>query len=80
VDRPAGVWLQPTRHVQGDPEGRPDNQIAEADEANNTLTQVITYLAPPNLTAFVLERAARSYASVAPADSVVALLRLAATR
>jgi subtilase family serine protease len=28
----------------------PDNQIAEADEANNTLVQAITYLAPPRLT------------------------------
>jgi azurin len=54
-----------------------DNRIAEGDEANNTLTHQLTYLAPPTLAAFALERAARSYASVDPADSVVALLRAA---
>jgi putative membrane-bound dehydrogenase-like protein len=52
-----------------------DNRIAEGDEANNSLTHQLTYQAPPTLAAYALERAARSYASVAPADSVVALLR-----
>ncbi len=52
-----------------------DNHIAEANEANNTFTHQLTYQAPPTLAAFALERAARSYASVAPIDSVVALVR-----
>jgi azurin len=52
-----------------------DNHIAEANEANNTLTHKLTFQAPPTLAAFALERAARSYASVASADSVVALVR-----
>jgi hypothetical protein len=42
-----------------------DNHIAEANEANNTLTHKLTFQAPPTLAAFALERAARSYASVA---------------
>jgi putative membrane-bound dehydrogenase-like protein len=53
-----------------------DNQITEGNESNNILTHKLVYQAPPSLSAFALERAARSYASVAPADSVVALLRL----
>jgi azurin len=52
-----------------------DNRIAEGNEDNNTLTHRLIFQAPPTLAAFALERAARSYASVAPADSVVALLR-----
>jgi azurin len=52
-----------------------DNHIAEANEANNTFTHKLTYQAPPSMAAFALERAARSYASVAPVDSVVALVR-----
>jgi hypothetical protein len=52
-----------------------DNHIAEANEANNTLTHKLAFQAPPSMAAFALERAARSYASVAPVDSVVALVR-----
>lgn len=57
----------------------PDNKIAEADERNNTFTHTLTYRAPQNLGAYVLERSSRTYASVAPVDSVVALLRQAQT-
>jgi len=53
-----------------------DNQIAEANEHNNNFTHTLTYRAPQSLASFVLERAIRSYAAVAPADSVVTLLRL----
>ena len=52
-----------------------DNKIAESNEQNNTATHPLTYRAPQSMSAFVLERATRSYASVAPVDSVVALLR-----
>jgi uncharacterized protein len=53
------------------------NTIAEADKKNNTYTHTLTYRAPQNLSAYVLERSSRSYASAAPVDSVVALLRQA---
>lgn len=52
-----------------------DNKIAEGNEQNNNKSQKLTYRAPQSLSAYVLERASRSYASVAPVDSVVALLR-----
>ncbi|WP_080240736.1 PVC-type heme-binding CxxCH protein [Spirosoma rigui] len=52
-----------------------DNKIAESNEQNNNKTHKLTYRAPQSMSAYVLERAIRSYASVAPADSVVALLR-----
>ena len=55
----------------------PANVIAESDEKNNAFTHTLTYRAPQNLGAYVLERSSRSYASVAPVDSVVALLRQA---
>ncbi len=52
-----------------------ENKIAESSEQNNNATQTLTYRAPQSLSAYTLERATRSYASVAPIDSVVALLR-----
>ncbi len=52
-----------------------ENKIAEGNEQNNTATHTLTYRAPQSLSAYVLERASRSYASVSPIDSVVALLR-----
>lgn len=52
-----------------------ENKIAEGNEQNNNATHTFTYRAPQSMSAYVLERAARSYASVAPVDSVVALLR-----
>ncbi|MCY7350772.1 MAG: ThuA domain-containing protein [Cytophagaceae bacterium] len=54
-----------------------DNGIAEANENNNTLSVKVIYQAPKDLTAYALERAVRSYVSVAPVDSAVVLLRLA---
>jgi len=54
-----------------------DNVIAEGNEQNNTATKTITFRAPANMSSYVLERASRSYASVAPVDSIVALLRTA---
>ncbi len=52
-----------------------DNKIAEGNEQNNTATHPLTYRLPQSMDVYVLERASRSYASVAPVDSVVALLR-----
>ena len=52
-----------------------DNTIAESNEQNNTATHQLTYRAPQSMNAYVLERATRSYASTAPVDSAVAMLR-----
>jgi azurin len=52
-----------------------ENKIAEGNEQNNNKSQKLTYRAPQNMSSYVLERASRSYASVAPIDSVMALLR-----
>ena len=52
-----------------------ENKIAEGNEQNNNATHTLTYRAPQSLSAYTLERATRSYASVAPVDSVVVLLR-----
>lgn len=52
-----------------------DNKIEEENEQNNNKTHLLTYQPPQSMSAYVLERASRSYASVAPIDSVVALLR-----
>ena len=54
-----------------------ENKIAESNEQNNNATHMLTYQAPQSMSAYVLERAIRSYASVAPVDSVVTLLRQA---
>lgn len=52
-----------------------ENKIVESNEQNNNATHTLTYRAPQSMSAYVLERATRSYASTAPIDSVVALLR-----
>ncbi|WP_461104896.1 PVC-type heme-binding CxxCH protein [Spirosoma koreense] len=52
-----------------------ENKIAESNEQNNNATHTLTYRAPQSMSAYVLERAIRSYASTAPVDSVIALLR-----
>jgi putative membrane-bound dehydrogenase-like protein len=53
-----------------------NNVLVEGNEQNNALTYKLTYRPPQNMSAFVLERAIRNYTSAAPADSVIALLRL----
>ncbi len=55
-----------------------ENAIPEGNEQNNNATHTLTYRAPQSLSAYTLERATRSYASVAPVDSVIALLRQSA--
>ncbi len=52
-----------------------ENKIAESNEQNNNATQTLIYRAPQSLSAYTLERATRSYASVAPIESVVEMLR-----
>ena len=54
-----------------------DNVIVEGNEQNNTATKTIIFRAPASMNSYVLERASRSYASIAPVDSVIALLRTA---
>jgi putative membrane-bound dehydrogenase-like protein len=53
------------------------NEITESNKKNNTFNKKVTFSLPANLNAFSMERAIRSYASVAPVDSLVALLRKA---
>jgi uncharacterized protein len=49
--------------------------LAETNKKNNTFTKKIHYSAPASLRSFALERALRSYASVAPVDSLVAIIK-----
>lgn len=51
------------------------NEIAEATKNNNTLTKKISFALPPTMNAYALERAMRSYASLAPADTLVSIIR-----
>jgi azurin len=52
-----------------------ENQINEGNEANNTSAHKIIYQAPQSLASYAVERAVRSYASVAESPAVVALLK-----
>nr|WP_293834117.1 PVC-type heme-binding CxxCH protein [uncultured Arsenicibacter sp.] len=54
-----------------------DNAIAETKENNNQISRKLTFRQPQKLATFALERAARSYASTAPAESVVSMFRQA---
>lgn len=51
------------------------NEITEGNKTNNTFSKKITFAAPPTMNAYALERAIRSSASVAPADSLVSIIR-----
>lgn len=51
------------------------NEIQESDKNNNFFRKKVTFAAPPTLSAFALQRAARSYASVASPDSLTAFLK-----
>ena len=53
-----------------------ENKVAEGNERNNTFVKKVTFQQAQKLSTFALERAARSYSSASPADSVVALLKL----
>ncbi|MDO1448714.1 ThuA domain-containing protein [Rhodocytophaga aerolata] len=52
-----------------------DNQIAEANENNNRAMFKLVYQAPKSLASYALERAIRSYTSVADAPEVISLLK-----
>jgi azurin len=52
-----------------------DNLVAESNESNNAFNYKINYQGPQNLSVYAMERATRSYASVASVDSVITLLR-----
>ena len=54
-----------------------DNAVDEADERNNVFSKSFEVRRPQKLSDFALERAARSYASYAAADSVIAMLQSA---
>jgi putative membrane-bound dehydrogenase-like protein len=51
------------------------NEVAEVNKNNNYLSKKVNFVRPPDMNAFALERAIRSYASVAPLDSLVAMMR-----
>ncbi|MFM1794480.1 MAG: hypothetical protein RL642_865, partial [Bacteroidota bacterium] len=53
------------------------NEIVEVNKGNNYFTRKVNFVRPPDMNAFALERAIRSYASVAPVDTLVAILRKA---
>ncbi|MBM3443849.1 MAG: dehydrogenase [Bacteroidetes bacterium] len=51
------------------------NEILEVNKNNNNFSKKIRFVRPPDMNAFALERSIRSYASVAPADSLVAIIQ-----
>ncbi len=55
----------------------PDNDVDEADERNNVFSKTFEVRRPQKMSDFALERTARSYASRAAADSVLAMLQSA---
>ncbi len=54
-----------------------ENTVDEADERNNVFSKTFEVRRPQLLSDFALERAARSYASYASADSIMAMLQTA---
>lgn len=56
-----------------------DNDVDEADERNNVFSKTFEVRRPQKMSDFALERAARSYASYAAADSVLGMLQNAQT-
>ncbi|SOE21875.1 putative membrane-bound dehydrogenase domain-containing protein [Spirosomataceae bacterium TFI 002] len=51
------------------------NEIAESDKANNGKSQKLTFSPPQSMSAYVLERAMRSYSSIATADELIKVIR-----
>lgn len=51
------------------------NGIQESSKSNNSLSKKISFQRTADMNAFALERAIRSHASVAPADSLVAIIK-----
>jgi hypothetical protein len=53
------------------------NEITESNKNNNSFEKKISFVRPPDMNAFALERALRSYASIATVDSLVVVLKKA---
>jgi azurin len=51
------------------------NEITEVNKNNNYFSRKVNFVRPADMNAFALERALRSYASVAPVDSLVAIIK-----
>ncbi len=51
------------------------NEIAEVNKKNNYFSRKVNFVRPADMNAFALERALRSYASIAPVDSLVAIIK-----
>ncbi|MFZ9662174.1 MAG: DUF7133 domain-containing protein, partial [Chitinophagaceae bacterium] len=51
------------------------NEITEVNKKNNYFSKKINFSRPQDMNAFALERSIRSYASIAPVDSLIAILR-----
>jgi putative membrane-bound dehydrogenase-like protein len=51
------------------------NEITEVNKNNNYFSRKVNFVRPADMNAFALERALRSYASVAPVDSLVAVIK-----
>jgi azurin len=56
-----------------------NNEIAESNKKNNEFNKKIEFIMPASLKAFAIERAIRSYASIATADSLASLLKKSAS-
>jgi azurin len=56
-----------------------NNEIIESNKKNNEFNKKIEFMMPASLKAFAIERAIRSYASVATADSLASLLKKSAS-
>jgi putative membrane-bound dehydrogenase-like protein len=52
-----------------------NNEITEANKNNNNFTKKITFSAPASMASFTMERGIRSYASVAPVDSLIGIIK-----
>jgi putative membrane-bound dehydrogenase-like protein len=56
-----------------------NNEIKESNKKNNEFEKKIQFSIPASLKAFAMERAIRSYASIAPADSLASLIKQSAS-
>lgn len=55
------------------------NEIKEVNKSNNYFEKKISFVRPQDMSAFALERALRSYASVSPVDSLIAIFKKIST-
>lgn len=52
-----------------------NNEIAEGNKKNNSFVKKINFATPANMSTYAMERALRSYSSVASVDSLVSILK-----